>query len=516
MSLPFTFEDTLRKHDVAIHNWLRTLTVNYDDIAGTPRNGVPILAIQSTPERAFATIPDLLVSRGWISGSNAEEMRTNSADNYDVLPLPLCTVLRGEPQVDYEQSGPPKAYGNRFIDPATQKWVKHRWPGSYRLDYTLTFWCRKRYTEAYIREWFLAQLGEVGAGPSEFFIPVQHDAPWGAIPQSVKFLGSSDLTELEGEEQRHIRFEIQLSLRMMLMFKPILPAADEGYPVTSFQLGVCQTPAGRYPNEEIPLGPLHGGFQQSDNLFAYILPSNYFAQYWPKTGMATGAPSEIGPAGIPDGLRATVTLGSDSVELAERPVQLDGQGQAVVHVSFAYLASAATAVEVTQRDPATEILTAARTVQLPGTAGKWKRVSFYALVAKPIFAVSLVGVGSAAAINVAEIDIRHIFTQGLVSFTSQTTVGVDTEYHWTGLPRVPLLVRATLGTTASPSAFVLRNDALSPTQTNTVLIDDGENVGFVALVEPRGSTVVLLVPPLVALVSVALHRYGGHYHPNEV
>lgn len=515
MSIAFTFEDTLRCHDVAVFNWLMGLTVNYDNIAGTPRNGESILATQASPERAFAAIPSLLVSRGWIDGATAADMLANAENNFDTLPLPLCTIVRGEPTVDYEQSGPPKAYTNRFFDTVTQKWIKHRWPGSYRCDYTLTFWMRKRYTEAHIREWVMSQLGQVGSAASELFIPVVHETPWGTIPQSFKLVGSTDLSDLEGEGQRYIRFEMTFSLRMMLMYKAIIPPANEGWAITSVQTQVGLLPPGKLPNEDIPLGPLTGGFQQTENLFAYILPPNYFPVYWPKTGGATVAVSPIGPEGVPDGLRLTVQDPADSVELAERPIALDGQQQAVIQVSLAYVSDAPVMLEVTERDPNTDIVTAIHTLALPQTAGRWKRVSFFTLADLPIFAVSFVGAGTKATVHVAEIDLRHIFTQPFVVFTEQSVVGPDMEYRWTGLPNIPLLVRASLGSTPGPVPFVIADDILAPTVSDTVSIDSTENVGFAYLIQPKAGSLSLRVPGLVALVSVALHRYGGHYHQNE-
>lgn len=516
MSIPFSFEDSLRKHDLAVHNWLAGLTVNYDNIAGTPRIGAPILVTQATPDRAFATIPDILVSRGWISGASAAEMRENAESNFDTLPLPICSILRGEPVVDYEQAGPAKSYRTRFIDPVTQKWVTHRWPGSWRTDYTLTFWSKKRYTEAYIREWVMAQLGALGAASSELFIPVNHAAPWGVIPQSFKFTGSSDLTELEGDEQRYIRFEMMFSMRMMLMYTPtVATESGIGYPITSVRVEAHSAPDGVHPVEGVSLGVL-SGFAQSDNLFALILPPDYFPLHWPKTGAATVSASEIGPDGVPDGLKLTVNTSVDSVELAERPVALDGQGDAVLQVTFAYLSDAVVTLEVVQRDPNTDILTAAHTKTLPATGGVWKRVNLYTLVRHPIFAVAVVGAGAPATAYVADVDLRHIFSQAFVVFTSQAVVGPNMEYRWAGLPNDPVLVRAVLVATPGPVPFVVENDVVSPTVSDTVLIDSAENVGFASLMQPKAGSLVLRVPTLVALASVALHRYGGHYHRNEV
>jgi hypothetical protein len=515
MSVAFSFEDTLRKHDLAILNWLETLTVNYDNIAGTPRNGVPVLSVMATPSRPFAYIPDLLVSRGWISGATAEEMKEKAEENWDVLPLPLCTIVRGEPAIDYEQAGPPKVYRTRFIDPVTQKWVQHPWPGSYRVDYSITFWSQKRYTEAHMREWLYAQLGRIGAAPSELFIPVHHDEPWGVIPQSLKFLGSADLSDLEGEEQRLIRFEVQLSLRMMFMFKPLPTPADEGHPLLAIQGTVCYPAPACKPMPGVPLGLLVGGFQQSANLFATILPEEYWPLHWPKTGAATVAPSPVGPACKPDGLLLTLKDPVDSVELLERPVPLDGQGQAIVQVSFSYISDAPVSLEVLQRNPTTDVLTLANERTLPPSA-EWREVSFFAVVESPLASVALTGLGTLATVYIGGVDVRHIYTQPLMSFTEQAVVGPDVEYRWSGLPSAPLLVRVTINSTPGPTSLTIQNDILVPDVSDVVSIDSTVNVGFAYLIQPKIDSLALRVSALVALASVALHQYGGHYHPNEV
>lgn len=516
MSVPYSFEDTLRVHDTAVHRWLAGLLVNYDNIAGVPRIGVPILVVQSTPQRAFSVVPDLLVSRQWISGATADEMRANAENNFDVLPLPLCTITRGEPEVDYTRSGPPKAFANRFIDVATQKWVKHRWPGMYLVAYNFTFWMKKRYTEAYIREWIMSQLGEVGAGPGEFFIQVDHQPPWGSIPQAMKFQGSSDLSDLEGEAQRYIRFEFQFTLQMMHMHPAEPATGDDGYPVTSFQTQVCGMPGNIRPGDNATLGALTGGFKQSDNLFAVLNPPDDIPLWWPKTGAAAVSASSLSPDGKTYSLRAVVNTPDDSVELAERPVHLDGQGEAVVQVSFAYLSDADAEVEISQRDPIGGVLSTMRTVALPSTGSVWRRVNLYTLASDPIVAVSIVGVGVLARVHVSDIDIRHIYSQGFVAFTDKVVVGPNVQFRWTGLPNAPLMVRARLGVTPGPVSFTLRNDVSAPTIIDTVLIDSAENVGYASLVQPVAGSLSLEVPGLVTLASVALHRYGGHYHPNEV
>jgi hypothetical protein len=267
--------------------------------------------------------------------------------------------------------------------------------------------------------------------------------------------------------------------------------------------------------EGIPFGVLAGGFLQSANLFATILPVPYWPQHWPKTGSATVAPSLIGPDCVPDGLYVSMTTAGDSVELLERPLPLDGQGQAIVQVTFAYISDAPVTLEVLQRNPTTDVLTLANERTLPPSA-EWKRVSFFAVTESPLVSVALTGTGVLAKVYIGGIDVRHIFTQPLVSFTERVVVGPNLEYRWSGLPRTPLLVRVTINSTPGPTPLTIQNDILLPDVTDIVSIDSTENVGFAYLMQPKGSSLAVRVSGLVALASVALQQYGGHYHPNEV
>lgn len=515
MSLPYNLEDSLRIHDVAVFNWLNSLRVDYGTIAGTARNAVPILATAATPDRAFADVPDLLVSRGWIAGATAEEMRTNAAEQA-VLPLPLCTMYRTDPVPDPELSGGAKLWRRRFLNPSTGMWEIHQWPGHYRTEYTLTFWSKTKATDVYIREWIYSQLGLPGANQSEVYIPVVHRAPWGTMRQSFRMTGSSDTTDLEGEGQRYVRVDFTFSLRTWIMRKPLVVDAyllDRiGYASESAdRVGVTEA------NGVLIDGPLGRVDAMSANLFYFPLEDDRIPSQWPVTGAAKVAKGKIGPTGDPSGtLKVTVDDGTDSVELLERLINLDGQGTAIVSIAFKYLSTEAIDLEVTQRSPATSDPTSAFSQRLPAQT-RWTRVQVFVLVAGPVFAVNLAGWGGALTdAHVAEIDIRHITTLGLRMPDQRIDAGSDWRYVWSGLANEAVLVITKVVSTPGFATFTVENDDSAPTHTASQSIDSTVNIGMVALTQPRSSTIVATVPKTVALASIILQRYAGHYHGHEL
>jgi hypothetical protein len=217
MSAPATQENSLRIHDEAVMRWLGGLTVDYGDAGGrlsSPQNGVPIIAVFATPDRAAAAVKDRLIMSGWITKSVANEMA--AADDMSVLPLPVCSVTRADPVQEPMLAGVRKR--RHAIDDVTLQTYWSRHPSFFNVDYTLTFWCAKVMTENHIREWMMAQQAQEGCAYHERTIPVVHAAPWGTLHQSFKCVSSGDLSELEGTEPRYKRFEFVWTLRMMVTF----------------------------------------------------------------------------------------------------------------------------------------------------------------------------------------------------------------------------------------------------------------------------------------------------------
>ena len=494
MSKLYTHEDSLRAHDVAVYNWLRTLLIDYGTIAGVARNGFPILALHATPDRPFALIPDLLVSMGWISGTTADEMRTNAEDKWPVRPLPICTLYRLDPLPDPELAGAPKQIRSRWLNQATGQWESHPWPGHYRTEYTLTFWSLKKYTDAHIREWVYSNFGKIGAGNAEMFLPVTHDAPWGVMNQSFKLVGSSDLSELEGDQPRYIRTEFQFSLRTWIMHK------------TTSSAPVVDRVGSEVPDAATETW---GNVGQSGNLFFIPTPALYVPSSWPRTGAAKVA------LNVDDSMHLTVGSTLDSVELLERPITLGGAGLATVSTAFTYRSTAGAYLEVGQRDPTTGVVTTAFELLLPA-APAGKKVHVFTVVQKPIFNVSIVGAGTAAVVDVSEIDIRHLNDQWLSSPDERVDAGTHWHYRWNTLVSQPYLVVAQIVSTPGPVTFQVDDDATAPAFTRSQVLDSTVNVGAVFLAQPKASSLVVKAPKTVALASLSLHRYGSAYHGHEV
>lgn len=506
MSIPFNYEDTLRIHDLAIYNWLRGLPIDYGDIAGTPRNAFPILSVMATPDRPFADIPNLLVTLGWINGTTAAEMLTNASDEakWPVLPLPICSFQRGDPTPDTELSGVPKMYRASFFNVATGQWERHQWPGHYRTEYTLTFWSLLRSTDNYIREWVMSQMGHVGAGESETFIPVVHKAPWGTMRQSCKLVATSDVSDLEGDGQRYIRTEVVLSLRTWLMRTII----DTSYPIQAVTADMVDA-----ADNTVSLdSDISRAGYFSANLFYFYFAPEFIPANWPRTGTAA-----VKQGAALNALAVQLTGTDDSVELVERLTNLDGQGLGIISISFAYTSDGPCILEVAQRDPATQVLTSAYVLVLPPQRDLTK-VHIFTVVVNTIFNVSLAGLTGQPVMEaeVSNVDIRTVTTLGVFSADARLDGGDHWTYQWHGLDGSPVLIVLKLASLGSPVSVTVENDATAPTAVSSQTLDSAINVGQVFLTQPVSNSVVLKVPKAVALASLTLQRYAGHYNGNDL
>jgi len=310
MSLPYSYESSLRAHDIAIFEWLGKLRVDYAGIGTGSGSGPgyppvsplgrPILRVRASPDRAFASTVDLLTSQGYLTQESAQKTR-EAAGDMSVLPLPICTFQRGDPQIDPELSSAVKRPRTEY-DAVNRRYVVHPWPGHYKTDYAITFWTHKNYTDDFIREWIYGQLGQRGAGNFETFIPVQHAPPWGVFYQSLKLLDSADQSQLEGAEPRYKRFTFNFALRTWIM-KLSLPLED---PVQVTKIKTYTFPAS-YDQQRASVHRLQpdafsppANPPQTDNLFAFdVLPLSRYADLWPKTGEAIVAPGGMAPQAQP-------------------------------------------------------------------------------------------------------------------------------------------------------------------------------------------------------------------------
>ena len=211
---PFPNESPLRVHDQAMVTWLSGLHVDYGTINGADRTDFPILTVLATPDRTFAEVADLLVTSGWVGGSTDSVRRVN-ANALEVLPTPFVSVWRGDPVLDMAHTRVVPTM--QFWDRDNQTVNSYYHPRYYDVPYTLSFFSQKTYTDNYLREWLMGQFSVIGCSANERLIPVVHANPFGTTKQCLRFRGTSDRSNLEGNQPRYKRFDANLELRMLYL-----------------------------------------------------------------------------------------------------------------------------------------------------------------------------------------------------------------------------------------------------------------------------------------------------------
>lgn len=502
MAKPYNLENTIRVHDEAIFNWLSTLRVDYGDIANVSRNNFPILTVFASPERAFAQVPDLLVSRGWIPGATPEERLANVEKYCPVLPLPLATVQRGEPILDRELTNSMGILRNQAFDLQTLQYQSVRWPAHYRMEYRINFWSYKRYTDNHIREWLMSQFGNNGMSEYEVMLPVNHGPVVGTWSQALKMLGSIDLSTLEGDEQRYIRHEVTLSFRFFFFKNYGGPNGDAT--LNADIITTVGTDGGIL--EEGISDYFYGAGKFSANYFA--IPSNGVAGI-PVTGSAAASLDSH------SNLVCATSSSDDSVELVQSVLKLEDDGYAIVSISFSYQSDFDAVLEVTQVDPVTRIATSAMAKLLPVSREK-RNVHVFALVHKQIFGVYISGVPyGAGTVTLRAVDIRQIRYMPAIA-PDEIFSGNPTKYAWNNVPNVPyLVIGKVVSTTGGPNTFSVLNDLLTPSFTTTQEVDSSIDVGVIALTQPLASSIVANVTGTTALDSVVIREYCAPYNGND-
>lgn len=529
MATPHTFENTLRIHDAAFFNWLGGLRVDYGTVGTEDRSDFPILRVFASPDRAFAAVVDLLVRMCWIDGATAQAMRDN-ADNFAVLPLPIATIYRGDAVPDPELRGTPKEFRKRWYNLTTRQWERHPWPGHYRTPYTVSFWMTRRYTEAFIREWVLGQLGARGLNENETLIPVVHDEPWGLIRQALRFDDMADQSELEGEEPRWIRFDATFNLRTWL-FKVVRPGADEVQRIgldTRTEATSERVLAGDEEGDEA-LGASPEAVW-SENLYIVPIPNVFLATVMVKTGDATVEPGILAPRGKPrrDDLHIQVEVQADAVTVGEWPIVPDADGVAVYSYTFEYLASDPVELETLQRDPIADTIASADSFVLP-RARRWERFHLFTLVRgeggpaavedRRTLILRVAGIPPAAVqdVHLHALDIRHVVSQTKMAPTTTVSGGGFVTRTWTGLAKQGYLVILVL-TAPSGGLHVatFTNDAAVPTTTVQRSLDASVNAGAAVLMQPDRDSLVLKVPTGMTVEAAYIQGFDGPFNGHTV
>ena len=519
MAQPYSLEDTIRRHDEAFYNWLGGLLVDYGNIAGTTRNAVPILRVFASPDRAWATTVELLVKQGWISGANAAEMRSNAANNFEVLPLPLATIVRGSIQTYPEGDGVPKRFRKQGFLGATGAWESHAWPGSYRTEYRVNFWSKKRYTEVFMREWLMSQLGKIGAGSYEVFIPVAHANPWGTLSQALRYESDSDLSNLEGEEQRFIRFEMSFTLNTLLFRTP---ASNESpvetiIPSAGFATMVDPQTQSVTDATTFDLAPS----VESSNLYKQYYEAEN-ADNWPTAGNGEIEIKEFAPTASPEptSLQIKVTASSDQVDVASRPLTLDAGGHALLSIAFQYRSTGAIKLDLQQHDGtnmASPTWTRQCAFDLPARSG-WTRFHQFSLVTDSIFDLAVIGTSVAATASFNGVSVRHVYG-GTKLNPTLTTGSPNNVYTWVGLAKQPHLVVLELShnpATPASGPVQVQNDNVSPTYSRTETISDSQRLVAVYLIEPKTAALRLQVASSLSVVACYAQRYDGGYRGHDL
>lgn len=528
MAVPASYEDTIRCHIAAFYSWLGNLRVDYggpsDFPDGVPfknsyptRLNFPILRTLATRQRAFATVVDLLVHHGWISSGTAAEIRTRAGD-FAVLPLPVVTYEKGDPEIDTTAGSVPKRFARSFFNQTTLKWESHQWPGTYWLPIRATFWCSKRYTESFMQEWLFSQIGKLGMADREVLIPVTHRSPWGTQWQALQLEGLADQSDLEGDPlARQIRYEVSFRLRM-LHFRPDViesePVNVSAASITMAYQGDTSEvdPFGREP--DVPHVP-----GASENLYTQYYSGDEIATSWPRTGSATVRAGNTNPEDVdPDSvIRGTVRTVNDRIGVANRPVRIDSPPHdvAILSVALRYKSTAEVGLKLFQRpgneDPATWTL--ARGVVLPATSA-WRDLQFLTLVDDPIFTLLWEGRAIQADLSFADVSVQHLFSGSRTPATG-TSAGLFgmTKHSWNGLDRAVSYLVVALTDATGQHVVRLEDDDVTPGHTIERTFDGDNEIGYVEVVQPRAGSVALSLPPGFSPTAVFLQPFAGGLRP---
>lgn len=227
MVYPQTLENTLRVYDEAILDWVAGLTVDYGTIFGRPLPNHPILRVLASPQKAFASMRNILIQDGLIIGQTPSDTLAE-AEAIKVVPLPIITVQRGDYYHDESRMNSPFTFYK--FERRGRQYFDHPHPIAIKIPYTVFFWSKKRYTANYFQEWVDVQLGKRGASPSEKFLVINHPL-WGNQLHAWKKMNHFDASKMEGVfwDFREMQFYYEFELNAWI-FHRVPDAADGAAP----------------------------------------------------------------------------------------------------------------------------------------------------------------------------------------------------------------------------------------------------------------------------------------------
>lgn len=254
MAYPHTLGNSLRMYDQAVYRWLDDLKIDYGDISGTPRRQFGILRVLATPKRAFSSMENVLVRKGWLdptnpgSGSGTTETTRKS---YQRVPLPFCSIAVSAPQPDPLRDSVARFRGmNASITNLTSQ--QHEYPIPINISMQLDFWVKKKFTEIYIREWILSNLNRRGTFFNEFFLtvtPLDHEnnAVWGNKLIPVIIDSIDDASDLEpSDSDRLLRTVVNITLKAWLFLPSIQVDNTKYFGVSTCRLNSLGDPEVEY------------------------------------------------------------------------------------------------------------------------------------------------------------------------------------------------------------------------------------------------------------------------------
>jgi len=497
MALPHNYEDSIRKHDVAIYSWLDGLHVDYGTVSGVERNDCPILRTFAAPHRAFAQAHDTLVKMGWVAGETDEAKRIVAEADWSVLPLPFVTIDRDDPIFSPQLAAPVLNVDRWFKDPTTGAWVELPYPLHMLTTYRLTFWCLKRYTEAFIMEWFYSRFGARGAGPQEVYLTVRHDAPWGEQRQALRWVGSADYSDLEGENPRYIRMTASLIFRTWLM-RGSWAGASREQPVHTIR---------RTAPEEPNLTPT-ASWWGSGNLFEIDMALGQIPTAWPKTGAA----SVVGNGR--SGLVLAVDDDTDTVGLCTRGAVPNGDGYEILGLSALVDVGGAPVrlllCNETGDPTATPkpVPTPVYHLDLPVGSHRFHE---FTLSRGDRFTALLHGTGGPADVEIEQVDIRHIEPALIVKPEPRDDLGAAWGYRILNLSTKPHLVVVVLQLAVAGETVTFEDSAFTPSFTRSRVVSETTEIGVVSLIQPKTDSLRVVVPKSMIIADVYAQVFDGPY-----
>lgn len=555
MAAPYSLENTLRIHDEALKNWLQQFHVDYGTISGQNRNDSPVITVFSAPHRAFAATVDQLVSQGWVQESDPEISRARATYDWPVLPLPVFTIDRDDPIISNELANVPAEFTYGLLNEATGEWKPAPYPIHYLTQYRVTIWSEKKYTHAHFMEWLLSQIGRKGMWQREVLIPVQHAAPWGTLQQALRYLGSANLSDLEGFDARHIRSQLSFNLRTWFMKEMNTPVYG-GPPIYATGVDAVAVPPLFPPyyfgfDDPTYVMPADsefehlGGVWGTNNLFTFgVLTDAQVATEWPVRGDARVVRSISAPPNMAlRGLQVTVDAVTDSVPLTSLLTSPDSWGLSIWSISMYYRATADWAlVGISTATDNTATTVFSSIIPAGPVDGTWNHQQVYTICLGARFEWDIAGAATPAVVEVGGLDVRQIFPTAHIPPTSVVYSPGTRYYDWVGLDRnkpyllvclfhqpnayltvqghpvtvfgVPVTIIA--APPAASGTLTAYDDAVSATATQLQVCDTPGPVGAVFLMQPNQESLRLQVPSGFSVAAVYALSFDGPSIGNSI